>query len=132
NLKNKKNIINLEKNYLSEEELSLLFFASDIVFLPYKAASGSGIMFDGLGHGKPFLASDLGFFKEFSDLKLGLTVKRNSRSFTQGLKIIDKNYEEFQSNVKEFRKTLKWNNIAKKHIQIYENILNAKNIEITI
>jgi glycosyltransferase involved in cell wall biosynthesis len=132
NLKNKKNIINLEKDYLSEEELSLLFFASDIVFLPYKAASGSGIMFDGLGHGKPFLASDLGFFKEFSDLKLGLTVKRNSRSFTQGLKIIDKNYEEFQSNVKEFRKTLKWNNIAKKHIQIYENILNAKNIEITI
>jgi glycosyltransferase involved in cell wall biosynthesis len=129
NLKNK-NIIYLEKDYLSEEELSLLFFASDIVFLPYKAASGSGIMFDGFGHGKPFLASDLEFFKEFSDLKLGLTVKRNSRSFIQGLKIIDKNYEEFQSNVKEFRKNLKWDNIAKKHIQIYENIPTLKNIEL--
>jgi glycosyltransferase involved in cell wall biosynthesis len=131
NLKNK-NIINLEKDYLSEEELSLLFFASDIVFLPYKAASGSGIMFDGLGHNKPFLASDLGFFKEFSDLKLGLTVKRNSRSFIEGLKIIDKNYDEFQCNVKEFRKKLKWDSIAKKHIQIYENIINAKNIKVLV
>lgn len=131
NLKNK-NLIFLEKDYLSEEDLSLLFFASDVVFLPYKAASGSGIMFDGFGHNRPFLASDLGFFKEFSDLKLGLTVKRNARSFTGGLKIIDKKYEEFQSNVADFRKNLKWDNVAKKHTQIYENILNTKNIELLV
>ncbi len=128
NLKNK-NIINLEKDYLSEEELSLLFFASDIVFLPYKASSGSGIMFDGLGHNIPFLASDLGFFKEFSDLNLGLTVNRNPQSFVKGLKIIDKNYEKFQSDVKEFRNNLKWDNIAKKHTLIYENIINSKDVK---
>ncbi|MGN6560800.1 MAG: hypothetical protein ACTHJ2_09780, partial [Candidatus Nitrosocosmicus sp.] len=32
NLDNKKNLINLGKDYLSEEDLSLLFFASDVVF----------------------------------------------------------------------------------------------------
>ena len=73
-LKNSKinnQIINLGRQYLTEEELSLLFFSCDAVFLPYKVSSGSGIMFDGLGHGKPFISSNLGFFKEFSELKLG-------------------------------------------------------------
>jgi glycosyltransferase involved in cell wall biosynthesis len=127
-LKNK-NIINLEKDYLTEEELSLLFFASDIVFLPYKANSGSAVMFDGLAHNKPFLASDLGFFKEFSNLNLGLAVKRNPHNFVEGLKIIDKNYEKFKSNVKEFSKNLKWDIIAKKHISIYESIINETNLK---
>jgi hypothetical protein len=39
----------LEKDYLTERELLTLFFASDIIFLPYKAIAGSGTMFDGLG-----------------------------------------------------------------------------------
>ena len=68
NLHNKRNLINLGKDYLSEEDLSLLFFASDVVFLPYKAIAGSGTMFDGLGHGKPFLASNNGFLANSPDL----------------------------------------------------------------
>ncbi len=125
-LNNKKNIIDLEKDYLSEEDLSLLFFASDIVFLPYKAIAGSGTMFDGLGHGKPFLASNAGFFKEFSKLNLGIVTERNTSSFEKGLKTADKNYELLKSNVDEFRKNLKWELVAKQHLEIYENILNAK------
>ncbi|MDQ6723203.1 MAG: glycosyltransferase family 4 protein [Thermoproteota archaeon] len=124
-LNNKKNIIDLEKDYLSEEDLSLLFFASDIVFLPYKAIAGSGTMFDGLGHGKPFLATNAGFFKEFSKLNLGIVTERNTSSFEKGLKTVNKNYELLKSNVDEFRKNLKWELVAKQHLEIYENILNA-------
>ncbi len=83
-LKNSKinnQIINLSKQYLSEEELSLLFFSCDAVFLPYKVSSGSGIMFDGLGHGKPFISSNLGFFKEFSELNLGIVSNRKASFF---------------------------------------------------
>ena len=74
-------IINLGKQYLTEEDLSLLFFSCDAVFLPYKVASGSGIMFDGLGHGKPFISSNLGFFKEFSEMNLGIVSNRKPRCF---------------------------------------------------
>ena len=123
-LKNKKNIINLEKDYLSEKDLSILFFASDVVFLPYKAIAGSGTMFDGLGHGKPFLASNNGFFKEFSKLGLGTVAERNASSFEKGLEIVDKNYDKLKSNVNDFQKNLKWNLIAKQHIDIYKSILN--------
>jgi glycosyltransferase involved in cell wall biosynthesis len=123
-LNNKENLVNLGKDYLSEEDLSLLFFASDAVFLPYKAIAGSGTMFDGLGHGKPFLASDNGFFKEFSKLGLGIVAERNARSFEKGLKILDKDYESLRINVNEFQKNLKWDLIAKQHIDIYKSILN--------
>jgi glycosyltransferase involved in cell wall biosynthesis len=122
-------IINLNKRFLSEEELSLLFFSCDAVFLPYKVCSGSGVMFDGLGHGKPFVASDLGFFKEFSSMNLGIVTKRDPRQLEKAFQQIDKHYEFFKSKVKEFRKNLIWDNIAKQHISIYNNLIKEKATE---
>ncbi len=63
---NKNNIIDLQRGLLSEEELSMLFYAADVVILPYKVTAGSGVMFDALAHGLPFIATNLGFFKEFA------------------------------------------------------------------
>ncbi|MEJ7642392.1 MAG: glycosyltransferase family 4 protein [Candidatus Nitrosocosmicus sp.] len=125
NLDSKKNVINLKRDYLSEKDLSTLFFASDIIFLPYKAISGSGTMFDGMGHGKPFLASNVELFKEFSRLGLGVATERNAKSFEKGLEAVDENYETLKSNVEKFRKNLKWDNIADLHIDVYDNILDT-------
>ncbi|WP_458746490.1 glycosyltransferase [Candidatus Nitrosocosmicus sp. T] len=122
-------VINLNKRYLSEEELSLLFFSCDAVFLPYKVCSGSGVMFDGLGHGKPFVASDLGFFKEFSSKNRGIVTKRDPSAFEKAFEQIDKHYKHFESSVKEFRKNLIWDNIAKQHISIYKGIIKNKSTE---
>ena len=115
-------VINLDKRYLSEEELSLLFFSCDAIFLPYKVCSGSGIMFDGLGHGKPFVASDLGFFKEFSSENLGIVAKRDPILFEKAFEQIAKHYTYYKSNVEEFRKKISWDSIAKQHVSIYNNI----------
>ena len=46
-------IINLNMDFLSDTELSLLFHAADAVLLPYKVSSGSGVRFDALAHGLP-------------------------------------------------------------------------------
>ena len=122
-------VINLNKKYLSEEDLSLLYFSCDAVFLPYKVCSGSGVMFDGLGHGKPFVASDLGFFKEFSLMNLGIITKRDPRKFEKAFEQIDKHYKHYESSVKEFRKNLIWDNIAKQHLSIYKAIRKDKSSE---
>ena len=45
-------------------------------------------MFDALAHGLPFIATNLGFFKEFAALGLGVAVKRHPREFSNGLKIL--------------------------------------------
>lgn len=119
-----KGIKNLGKDYLSERDLSLLFFASDVIFLPYKAISGSGTMFDGLAHGKPFLASDGGFFREFAEINLGIVTKRNAKSFEEGIKLVEKNYDTLVRNSMEFKRLLSWEKIAQQHIEIYEQIAN--------
>jgi hypothetical protein len=77
----KKNVINLQKDFLTEKELSLLFSSVDVVILPYMVSSGSGVMFDALAYGLPFVATSLEFFNEFSQKGLGITVSRSLDEF---------------------------------------------------
>jgi glycosyltransferase involved in cell wall biosynthesis len=115
------NIIDLERGFLSEKELSLLFYASDVLLLPYKVTAASGVMFDGLAHGIPFVASNLGFFKEFAAMGLGIISKREPIAFREAIMKIDTNYEYFTRNVNEFRPKLRWDFIAQQHAAIYQS-----------
>ena len=56
------NLLNLKKGYLDDMDLSYLLHSADILLLPYTVSSGSGVMFDGLSHGLPFISSDIPFF----------------------------------------------------------------------
>jgi glycosyltransferase involved in cell wall biosynthesis len=118
-------IINLNQDYLSEEDLSALLIASDAVLLPYKLTSGSGVMFDALGHGIPFIASNLPFFKEFASKGLGITAKRTPNAFADALSELDRNYEKYQKVIEGFKKYLEWNIVARNHIEIYNSITSS-------
>ena len=116
-------IINLDMDFLNDTELSLLFLAADAVLLPYKVSSGSGVMFDGLAHGLPFVASDLEFFREFASMGLGITVKRTGRAFANALIELDGNYLAYLKAVESFKTKIKWDYVASMHTQLYENII---------
>jgi glycosyltransferase involved in cell wall biosynthesis len=116
---NKNNIIDLQRGFLDEEELSMLFYAADAVILPYKLTAGSGVMFDALAHGLPFIATNLGFFKEFAAQGLGITVKRNPREFSNGIKNLDRNYSSYAESINAFKQKLKWDFVASQHASIY-------------
>src|SRR5215213_7788161 len=118
-LRNNKNIIDIKKGFLSEEDLSMLFYSADAVLLPYKVTAGSGVMFDALAHGLPFVSSDLGFFREFSAQGLGITAKRTPKDFSNAIKRLDKDYDDYVKRVAEFKKKLSWNHVAKQHQFIY-------------
>lgn len=131
NLKNTENknnanaIINLNHDYLSEEDLSALFFASDVVLLPYKITSGSGVMFDALGHGIPFIASNLSFFEEFASKGLGIVAKRTPDAFTEALLELDRNHDRYKKAVEEFKECLQWDTVARHHIKLYNTIARS-------
>ena len=108
------------QGFLSEFDLSNLFYASDAIILPYKVSSGSGVMFDGLAHGLPFVASDLEFFREFSAQGLGITVRRNPIAFSKGLVDLTSNYTGFRESVDIFKKKLSWNAVAIQHANLYK------------
>jgi glycosyltransferase involved in cell wall biosynthesis len=127
-----KEIIDLHKGFLNDSDLSLLFYAADAVILPYKVSSGSGVMFDGLAHGLPFIAADLEFFREFSSKGLGITVKRNPEEFSKALVTLNNNYEYYAKNVILFKEKLKWYNIARNHISLYNQIIEENSVAPTI
>src|SRR6476646_3891193 len=108
-------IINLDMDFLNDTELSVLFHAADAVLLPYKVCSGSGVMFDALAHGLPFIASNLEFFREFSSMGLGITVKRQAKNFVKALVELDANYPVYLKSVESFKNKLKWDYAANMH-----------------
>jgi len=122
-LRDNKNIIDIQKGFLSEEELSMLFYSADAVLLPYKVTAGSGVMFDALAHGLPFIATDLGFFKEFSAQGLGITVKRSAGDFSNGIKLLDKDYDAYKEKVNNFKSRLLWESVAKQHESLYLSLI---------
>jgi glycosyltransferase involved in cell wall biosynthesis len=121
-------IINLQRGFLSDEDLSTLYYACDAVILPYRMAAASAVMFNALGHGLPFVASDLEFFREFSRQGLGITVKRTPNGFVKGLKDLDKNYIKYAAAVDAFSYKLKWGYIAEQHISVYKSLASKTSV----
>jgi glycosyltransferase involved in cell wall biosynthesis len=119
-----KGVINLNRGFLSETELSMLFYCADALILPYKVASGSGVMHDGLAHGLPFISSKIEFFKEFSDMELGISVDRNPVEFSKALLKLEVDYKRYKDAVVNFRKDLLWKEVAKKHTLLYNSIID--------
>ncbi|HEY7078544.1 MAG TPA: glycosyltransferase [Nitrososphaeraceae archaeon] len=124
NLRDNKKIINLQKDFLSDDDLSLLMHAADAVILPYKVCSASGVMFDALAHGLPFVASNLPFFNEFAAHHLGILVKnRDPTEFSTALEILDSSYSTYKQAVENFKGQLDWKFIAQEHSKIYAKVV---------
>jgi len=120
-----RDIINLNKGFLAEKELSALFYSADALILPYKVSSGSGVMYDGLAHSLPFISSNIEFFKEFSELGLGISTNRNPIEFSKDLVKLDLDYTKYKEAVSKFSKLLTWKEVALKHIDLYKSIIGT-------
>jgi glycosyltransferase involved in cell wall biosynthesis len=119
-----KNAINLHLGYLDDMTLSKLFFACDAIIFPYLVVSVSGVLFDALAHELPFIASDLSFFKEFSNEGLGITCSRNSVSFSEAIERLAKNYSIYKNRINQFKLKLQWDRIADEHITSFQKIIS--------
>ena len=118
-----KNAINLSLGHIDEVTLSKLFFACDAIIFPYKIVSISGVLFDALAHGLPFVASNLEFFREFEEMQLGLTCNRNVKSFSDSITNLAEDYNRYRKNVQQFNPKLRWSKIANDHIEFYSKLL---------
>ena len=117
-------VIDLNRGFLSDEEISLLFYSADALFLPYKVSSASGVMYDGIAHGLPFISSNIEFFSEFSNMGLGISVDRNVSELSRALLELGSDYQIYKEEVLKFSKHLRWKEVASKHILLYNSILN--------
>ena len=128
---NGNDIISLHLGYLDDTTLSKLFFACDAIIFPYKVVSLSGVMFDALAHGLPFIASNLRFFKEFADMGLGIACNRDMQSFEQAIGNLAMAYDEYKTRVEQFRSNLRWSNVAQKHVEFFLELISQWNVKNT-
>jgi glycosyltransferase involved in cell wall biosynthesis len=71
--------VRVVNKYVSNEEVSKYYLASDVVILPYKSATQSGILNVAYGFHKPVIVTDVGGLAEFVvDQKTGIVIKPNS------------------------------------------------------
>jgi glycosyltransferase involved in cell wall biosynthesis len=124
NNNNTDNVISLNLGYLDDTTMSKLFFACDAIIFPYKIVSISGVMFDALAHGLPFVASDLRFFKEFADMGLGIVCKRTTESFERSISTLALEYDKYKATVEQFRSKLRWINVANQHIEFFSGLIS--------
>ncbi len=121
------NVFNLNLGFLDDITMSKLFFACDAIIFPYKIVSISGVMFDALAHGLPFIASDLTFFKEFANAGLGIACKRDTQSFERSLLTLASKFEEYKTRVQQFQSKLRWSTIAEQHIEFFSTLITQYN-----
>jgi glycosyltransferase involved in cell wall biosynthesis len=119
------NAINLSLGHIDDITLSKLFFSCDAIIFPYRIVSVSGVLFDALAHGLPFVASNLEFFREFEEMQLGLTCNRNAKSFSDSIANLAGDYNRYKENVLRFNPKLRWSNIANDHIEFYSKLLKS-------
>jgi len=124
---NSNDVVSLHLGYLDDSTLSKLFFACDAIIFPYKVVSVSGVMFDALAHGLPFIASNLRFFKEFADMGLGIACNRDMQSFEQAIENLAVAYDEYKTRVEQFRSNLRWSNVAQKHFEFFLELISKWN-----
>jgi glycosyltransferase involved in cell wall biosynthesis len=115
-------------HYIENEEVEILFKASNVCVLPYLEASQSGVLFLSYGYGIPVIAPILGGFPDdVAEGKTGLLFETgNELSLIEAIRkaIVNFNFveKEFNQNIKTFAyDNYSWNSSCEKLNTIYFN-----------
>ena len=103
-------------SFIPDNEVGKYFSASDVIVLPYKTASQSGIVQIAYHYDTPVIVSNVGGLPEIVDEgKTGFCVEPNPGSFADAIRsfysIEDK--ESFRSNIAEYKKRFSWDAMVK-------------------
>ncbi len=101
--------------YVSDQEAANYFARADVVVLPYRAATGSGVVTLAYNYGKPVLATNVGGLKDaVADAKTGWLVEPDSpRALADRIKKIKrKDLAGMKPAIKKFCKDNSWDAMA--------------------
>jgi D-inositol-3-phosphate glycosyltransferase len=110
--------------FINDDEVSLFFSIADLVVLPYKNATQSGVTQIAYHFEKPMLVTDVGGLSEIvADNKCGYVVKPEPKFITEA--IIDffdnKREEKFALGIKEEKKRFAWDKLTAAITEVYNN-----------
>ena len=99
-------------SFVPDNEVGKYFSASDVVVLPYKTASQSGIVQIAYHFDTPVIVSNVGGLPEIVDEgKTGYCVEPSSNAFAKAIKAFYEkdNISELNSNISDYKSQFSWN-----------------------
>ncbi|RLB12433.1 MAG: glycosyl transferase, partial [Deltaproteobacteria bacterium] len=124
------------RGQLPQHTFDTVISAADVVVLPYKISSQSGILAHCLAFGRPIVVSSSpGLENVIRESGAGISCNKNIE-FVEGLlKILsDKDYARrlSENGRKYVKENISWAIIADRHIEIYNEVTNLPDVNIKI
>jgi len=123
----KKNI-HVLRGQFPQHTFDIIMSAADVIVLPYEKGAQSGILAQSSAFNIPAVTSDLLSFKLWNERSGGGLTANNDKDYINHIYNIltDKKLElKLKNNIKEYNKELYWLEIAKKHLLVYEKVINV-------
>lgn len=110
NDKSLNDLIIINNKFIPNEDVSLYFSASDILVLPYKTATQSGVTQVGFYYNKPMLVTNVGGLGELIDSEIGYIVDPKAKAIQDALLDFFINNKEIylSENVSKRKKMFSW------------------------
>ena len=116
--------------YVPDDKLSIAYGAMDMVAYPSLQATESGALLNAVGHGKAVLASNLPPFREKEEVDALMTFTNVEDMATKIKQILEdaELRQKLEEGAKKYAKENSWANVATRHLQLYEEVLDSRNV----
>lgn len=104
-------------SFVPEEKVNVYFSAADVVVLPYKSATQSGVTAIALHFEVPVIVTDVGGLKEQVNEKLGLVAPPTKEGLLTQIRSFFSKQHDFLPNIRATKAQLSWQSLAEKIIQ---------------
>ena len=113
-------------NYIPDSQVPDFFCASDVVVLPYRSATQSGITAIAQHFEKPVITTNVGGLKEsIENSGIGIVVpEANANQLTISIQdfFINNRATEYQIKISEINKIYSWSNFSQKIMELYKSL----------
>ena len=117
--------ISVFSQYIVDEEVPLFFSAADVVVLPYRSATQSGISAISYHFEIPMITTDVGGLKEtIADRNTGIVVERAEPGLIREaiIRYFGQDTSGYKNSIKEEKQRLSWDNFCKKLIDFSKEL----------
>ena len=109
-----KDRILVQGHYIEDKEVATLFSAADVLVLPYKSATQSGVLSAAYYYEIPIVATDVGGFREtIEQAETGVICAPNAIALAEGIdEIFRTGQEKWITRIRQEKENLSWENFT--------------------
>lgn len=127
---NLQDVVIMRNEYIPNEKVKYFFLVADVVVLPYRSATQSGILNLAYGFRKPVIVTNVGGLSEFViDKSTGLIVEKPDAGLIADAIVTffeNKDKINFEQNISEFIKSNRFNNLIEIINKVIEKINDSE------